>query len=80
MDIYAENNGGFQALEGTSPFEQSSQFQGNGHTGMPCQESAGAAWYGEMQGVEGLPAGAYQEAVTQTSEYDNVGGAQCHLV
>ena len=31
MDIYAENNGGFQALEGTSPFEEGSQFQGEGY-------------------------------------------------
>lgn len=75
MDIYAENNGGFQALEGTSPFEQSSQFQGNGHTGMPCQESAGAAWYGEMQGAEELPAGDYQETVMQAGGYDNAQGA-----
>ncbi|WP_300913521.1 Cas9 inhibitor AcrIIA9 family protein [Faecalibaculum rodentium] len=75
MDIYAENNGGFQALEGTSPFEESSQFQGNGHTGMPCQESAGAAWYGEMQGAEGLPAGDYQETVMQAGGYDNTQGA-----
>ncbi len=75
MDIYAENNRGFQALEGTSPFEESSQFQGNGHTGMPCQESAGAAWYGEMQGAEGLPAGDYQETVMQAGGYDNTQGA-----
>lgn len=75
MDIYAENNGGFQALGGTSPFEENSQFQGNGHTGMPCQESAGAAWYGETQGAEGLPAGAYQETVMQAGGYDNAQGA-----
>lgn len=76
MDIYAENNGGFQALEGASPFEESSQFQAGGYTQVPCQEpAAGAAWYGEAQGAEGLPAGDYQETVMQTGAYDNAQGA-----
>ena len=76
MDIYAENNGGFQALEGTSPFEEGSQFQGEGYTEMPYQEpAAGPAWYGKAQGAEGLPAGAYQETVMQAGGYDNAQGA-----
>lgn len=76
MDIYAENNGGFQALEGESPFEESSQFQAGGYTEVPYQEpAAGPAWYGEAQGVEGLPAGAYQETVVQAGGYDNAQGA-----
>lgn len=72
MDIYAENNGGFQALEGTSPFEEGSQLQGEGYAEMPYQEpAAGPAWYGEAQGAEGLPAGAYQETMMQAGVYDN---------
>ena len=76
MDIYAENNGGFQVLEGTSPFEEGSQLQGGGYTEMTYQEpAAGPAWYGEAQGAEGLPAGAYQETVMQAGGYDNAQGA-----
>ena len=76
MDIYAENNGGFQVLEGTSPFEEGSQFQGEGYTEMPYQEPAARpAWYGKAQGAEGLPAGAYQETVMQAGGYDNAQGA-----
>lgn len=76
MDIYAENNGGFQALEGASPFGESSQFQAGGYTEVPYQEPAvGPAWYGEAQGAEGLPAGAYQETVMQAGGYDNAQGA-----
>lgn len=72
MDIYAENNGGFQALEGTSPFEEGSQLQGEGYAEMPYQEpAAGPAWYGEAQGAEGLPAGVYQETMMQAGVYDN---------
>lgn len=77
MDIYAENNGGFQALEGTSPFEEGSQLQGEGYTEMPYQEpAAGPAWYGEAQGAEGLPAGSYQETVMQTAGGGNMYGAE----
>ncbi|MCX4339642.1 MAG: Cas9 inhibitor AcrIIA9 family protein [Lachnospiraceae bacterium] len=77
MDIYAENNGGFQVLEGTSPFEEGSQLQGEGYTEMPYQEpAAGPAWYGETQGAEGLPAGAYQETVMQTAGGGNMYGAE----
>ena len=76
MDMHTEGNGGFQALEGTSPFEGSSQFQGDGYTGVPCQEPAAEpVWYGEADGA-GLPVGTYQEAVMQTGGYDNVGAAE----
>lgn len=76
MDMYAESNGGFQALEGTSPFEEGSQLQGEGYTEMPYQEpAAGPAWYGEVQGTEGLSAGAYQETMMQAGGYDNAQGA-----
>lgn len=76
MDMYAEGNGGFQALEGASPFEESSQFQGNGYTEMPCQEPAETVWYGEADGTEGLPAGPYQETVMETAGYGNTYGAE----
>lgn len=75
MDVYAENNGGFQAVEGASPFDEGSQFQGEGYTEMVYQEpAAGPAWYGEVQGAEGLPAGAYQETMMQAVGYDNAQG------
>lgn len=68
MDMYTEGNGGFQALEGTSPFEGSSQLQGDGYTGVPCQEpTAELVWYGEADGAEGLPAGPYQETLMETA-------------
>lgn len=75
MDMYAENNG-FQVLEGASPFEESSQFQGDGYTELPCQEPAETVWYGEADGTEGLPAGPYQETVMGTAGYGNTYGAE----
>lgn len=77
MDMYTEGNGGFQALEGTSPFEESSQLQTDGYTEASYQGPvAEPVWYGEAQGAEGLPTGAYQETVMQAGGYDNIGGAE----
>lgn len=40
MGMYAESNEGFQALEGTSPFEENGQFQGEGYLETSNQEPA----------------------------------------
>ena len=63
-------------MEGTSPFEEGSQFQGEDYMEMAYQEpAAGPAWYGEAQGTEGFPAGSYQGIVMQADGYDNAQGA-----
>lgn len=77
MDMYAENNG-FQVLEGATPFDDGSQFQGaGGFETVTYQETAAeAVWYGDAGGAENLPAGQYQEPVTETAYYGSTDGAE----
>lgn len=66
MDMYTEGNGGFQALEGTSPFEESSQLQTDGYTEAlpagPYQENmVKTAGDGSTYGAGDFSAVPYQE-------------------
>ena len=75
--MYAENNG-FQVLEGATPFDDGSQFQGaGGFETVTYQETAAeAVWYGDADGAGNLPVGQYQEPVTETAYYGSTDGAE----
>lgn len=70
MDMYTEGNGGFQALEGTSPFEESSQLQTDGYTEAlpdgPYQENmVETAGDGSTYGAGDFSAVPYQEPAAE---------------
>ena len=67
MDMYTENNGGFQVLEGMTPFDEGYQDQGaDGFVSEPYQETvAEAAYYGGTEGVESFPTEQYQETAAE---------------
>ena len=62
MDMYTDNNGGFQVLEGMPPFDDGYQVQGaDGFVSEPYQETA--AEYGSaacMEEADALPVGPGQ--------------------
>lgn len=84
MDMYTENNGGFQVLEETSPFDEGYQVQGaDGFASVAYQETA--AEYGSaacMEEADALPvgpgqiletgdSGLYQDMVSEMEENDS---------
>lgn len=76
MDMYAENNG-FQFLEGATPFDDGSQFQGaDDLPAEPYQDAAEAVWYGDADGAGNLPVGQYQEPVAENVWYGGTGGEE----
>lgn len=77
MDMYTENNGGFQVLEGMTPFDEGYQDQGaDGYVSEAYQETAaGSAYYGDADGAESLPVGQYQETVAEAAYYGGTEGA-----
>ena len=77
MDMYTENNGGFQVLEGMTPFDEGYQDQGaDGYVSEAYQETvAEAAYYGDADGAESLPVGQYQETVAEAVYYGGTEGA-----
>lgn len=78
MDMYTENNGGFQTFEGTSPFEEGYQVQGaEGFAAGSYQETvAEPAYYAGEYGAESLPAGQYQETAPEGVYYGDMNGAE----
>lgn len=76
MDMYTESNGGFQVLEGMTPFDEGYQDQGaDGYVSEAYQETAaGSAWHGDADGAESLPAGQYQETVPEAAYYGGTEG------
>ena len=67
MDMYTENNGGFQVLEGMTPFDEGYQDQGaDGFVSEPYQETvAEAAYYGGTEGAGNFPTEQYQETAAE---------------
>ena len=78
MDMYTENNGGFQVLEGMTPFDEGYQDQGaDGYVSEAYQETAaGSAYYGDADGAESLPVGQYQETVAEAAYYGGTEGVE----
>lgn len=78
MDMYTENNGGFQVLEGTAPFDEDYQVQGaDGYVSEAYQETvAEAAYYGDADGAESLPVGQDQETVAEAAYYGGTEGVE----
>lgn len=67
MDMYTENNGGFQVLEGMTPFDEGYQDQGaDGFVSEPYQETvAEAAYYGGTEGAGNFLTEQYQETAAE---------------
>mgnify|MGYP001024322263 CR=1 FL=1 len=76
MDMYTENNGGFQPVEGTVPFEEN-QVQGTeGYAGGLYQDTVtDPAYYADSEGAESLPAEQYQETVMGNAYCGSTDGA-----
>lgn len=67
MDMYTENNGGFQTFEGTVPFEEGYQVQGEESfvAGTYQETVAEPAYYEGEYDAESLPGEQYQETAAE---------------
>ena len=72
MDMYTENNGGFQVLEGMTPFDEGYQDQGaDGYVSEPYQETVPeAAYYDGTEGEGNFPTEQYQETAAEYESAD----------